>query len=175
MDDAASRGVIVRPARPEEFAAVDELTATIYISEGYTSANYVDRIRDAAGRASHGDVLVAIDAEGNDLLGSVTMLLDGGSFAQIAGAAEAEFRLLAVDPAARGRGVGEHLVRRCIDQACAHGHDRLVLSTQPTMMAAHRLYERLGFRRTPDRDWRLPHGVPMLVYVYALSPAATAG
>jgi hypothetical protein len=31
------------------------------------------------------------------------------------------------------------------------------------MMAAHRLYERLGFRRAPERDWA-QRGVPRLLY-----------
>ncbi|MFE5219215.1 GNAT family N-acetyltransferase, partial [Streptomyces sp. NPDC056626] len=33
------------------------------------------------------------------------------------------------------------------------GCARVVLSTQRTMHGAHRLYGRLGFTRTPDRDW----------------------
>lgn len=174
MAEPRSSGLTVRPALPPEYAAVDDLTAAIYVNEGYTSANYIDRIRDAAGRSTHGEVLVACDAGQGTVLGSVTLLLDGGPYAQIARPGEAEFRLLAVDPAARGRGAGECLVRCCIDQARGRGFDRLVLSTQPSMTAAHRLYERLGFRRTPERDWRLPHGVAMLVYTYDLRPAAPA-
>ncbi|MCZ9344350.1 GNAT family N-acetyltransferase, partial [Streptomyces sp. TRM76130] len=53
-----------------------------------------------------------------------------------------------------GRGVGEALVRACVDRARGvDGCARLILSTQETMHAAHRLYERLGFVRTPERDW----------------------
>ena len=66
---------------------------------------------------------------------------------------EAEFRTLAVAPAGRGRGVGTALVRECIDRARALGRSRVVLSTQPMMHAAHRVYERFGFTRAPERDW----------------------
>ena len=44
----------------------------------------------------------------------------------------------------------------------------MVLSTDPRMTAAHRLYERLGFRRLPERDWTPVPGIDLLVY--ALRP-----
>jgi ribosomal protein S18 acetylase RimI-like enzyme len=62
--------------------------------------------------------------------------------------------MLAVDRAARGRGAGESLVRACVDRARATpGCTAVVLSTQRTMHAAHRIYGRLGFVRAPERDW----------------------
>jgi len=58
--------------------------------------------------------------------------------------------MLAVAPEARGRGVGAALVRAAAERARAtEACERLALSTQPTMHSAHRLYERLGFTRTP--------------------------
>lgn len=45
----------------------------------------------------------------------------------------------------------------------------MVLSTQPTMRDAHRLYERLGFSRQPHRDWQSSTSRrSMLVYSLAL-------
>jgi ribosomal protein S18 acetylase RimI-like enzyme len=74
--------------------------------------------------------------------------------ADIAHPGEAEIRMLAVARESRGRGAGETLVRACVDHARATaGCVGVVLSTQRTMHAAHRIYERLGFTRTPDRDW----------------------
>jgi ribosomal protein S18 acetylase RimI-like enzyme len=61
--------------------------------------------------------------------------------------------MLGVRPDARGRGIGELLVRAAMTQGVADGAGRMVLSTQPEMLAAHRLYERLGFTRRPDLDW----------------------
>jgi ribosomal protein S18 acetylase RimI-like enzyme len=43
-----------------------------------------------------------------------------------------------------------------------------VLSTQPSQTTAHRLYERLGFQRTPERDRRAASGGERLVYRLAL-------
>ena len=53
--------------------------------------------------------------------------------------------MLVVDPAAqRSQGVGELLVTACLERARAAGKRRMVISTDPRMTAAHRLYERLG-------------------------------
>ncbi len=48
------------------------------------------------------------------------------------------------------------------------GATALVLSTQPSQQAAHHLYERLGFHRDADRDWRTATGGQRLVYVMRL-------
>ncbi len=92
--------------------------------------------------------------------------MDGpGPYADVARLHEAEFRTLAVAGAGRGQGAGEALVRACIARARAiEGCGLLVISTQPTMAAARRLYERLGFVRMPERDWMpVPH-ITLLTY-----------
>ena len=54
-------------------------------------------------------------------------------------------------------------MRRCIELAQRRGFSRLVLSTQPAMLAAQRLYARLGFERLPERDWQTDAGGEQLV------------
>jgi N-acetylglutamate synthase-like GNAT family acetyltransferase len=87
-----------------------------------------------------------------------------GELVQVAQAGEAEFRVLAVTPKARGTGVGAALVQACVAQAKASGATALVLWSQPTMPSAHRLYERLGFVRVPERDVADARGFMRLVY-----------
>ncbi|WP_181796275.1 GNAT family N-acetyltransferase [Streptomyces sp. WELS2] len=146
----------IRPAVPREYAALGEITARAYLEDGLLdfgeSDEYLDELRDVAKRAAAAEVLVAV-ADGRPL-GCVTFVPDGGPMADIARPGEAEIRMLAVDHAARGRGAGEALVRACVERARAtKGCTALVLSTQRTMRTAHRIYERLGFVRTPGRDW----------------------
>jgi len=72
--------------------------------------------------------------------------------------------MLAVTPKARGRGVGEALTRAVLDRARALGLSRAVLSSLDGMRSAHRLYERLGFTRLTERDWRpFPH-ITLIAY-----------
>jgi ribosomal protein S18 acetylase RimI-like enzyme len=97
----------------------------------------------------------------------VTYAEHGTPYAEVSGPGEAEFRMLAVAGAARQRGVGETLVRACLDRARAAGCACLRLSTQPDMLAARRLYDRLGFRRTPEHDWSPLPGVELLTYEIA--------
>jgi GNAT superfamily N-acetyltransferase len=46
----------------------------------------------------------------------------------------------------RGHGCGLFLAKQAIGWAVAAGYERMVLDTLPSMTAAQRLYERLGFR-----------------------------
>ena len=62
----------------------------------------------------------------------------------------ARLRLLLVDPAARGYGVGRRLVTCCVDAARAAGHDRLVLWTNEPLAAARHLYLDAGFVLTGE-------------------------
>lgn len=55
-----------------------------------------------------------------------------------------------VRPAARGRGVGEALVRAVLDEARRRGHDRVVLDVTSSNRHARALYERTGFMLTGD-------------------------
>ena len=82
---------------------------------------------------------------------------------------EAEVGRLAVEPTVRGRRIGE--VVELLRRARARGLARTVLSTQPTMLSAHRLYERLGFRRVSERDWAR-RSVPRLGYTLDLWPSS---
>ncbi|MEU3946471.1 GNAT family N-acetyltransferase [Streptomyces sp. NPDC029526] len=170
--------ITIRPALPAEYATLGALTARAYLDDGLLdfgeSDAYLGELRDVAKRAAAAEVLVAVEGDppsGGRLLGGVTFVPYGGPMADLAGAGEAEIRMLAVDRAARGRGAGEALVRACVDRARAlEGCVRVVLSSQSSMRAAHRIYERLGFVRAPHRDWNpLPHVDDIMLLSYELT------
>ena len=77
-------------------------------------------------------------------------------------------RGMAVLPSARGRGVGELLLREIQMFASRNGCTRLLLSTTPFLTGAIRLYERFGFKRTPGGPNDL-FGTPLFSMAKALN------
>jgi ribosomal protein S18 acetylase RimI-like enzyme len=52
-----------------------------------------------------------------------------------------------VDSSARGQGIGEALVTRCLELARGKGAPAVTLTSNPKREAANRLYQRMGFTR----------------------------
>jgi ribosomal protein S18 acetylase RimI-like enzyme len=157
----------VESARPEDYERISQLTVGVYVEGDLASEAYSPELADVAGRADRSQLLVVRDGDGR-VVGSVALVLEGDFAEVVESEDEAGFRMLVVDPAAQGRGIGELLVSACLDRARAAGKRRMVISTDPRMTAAHRLYQRLGFTRLPERDWSPMPGIDLLVYAREL-------
>lgn len=157
--------VTVRDAEPADLEHVGELTVTAYTADGLVPPDddYTEELRDAAARAANAVLLVAVGGSGG-VVGSVTFCRAGTPYAELARPGEAEFRMLAVPPQHRGRGVAEALVHACADRAREAGDTAIVLSTMDVSHGAHRLYRRLGFVEVPERDWQPRPGLWLRAY-----------
>jgi ribosomal protein S18 acetylase RimI-like enzyme len=157
------RGVKVRDARPEEFAAIGDLRVAAYRADGFLSATstYAPVLR-ALGTDGTGEILAAVDA--GRVLGTVMLLPWPGGGNILRGPGEAEIRALAVDKDARGRGIGRTLVAAVTQRAAARDVRLLLLLTAPGMRAAQHLYAEAGFCRLPDRDWQPGSGLKLLAF-----------
>lgn len=163
----------IRPATDREWPEAGRITLAAYRAAGFIDddSEYAHELADTAGRAATTHLLVAIDD--GALVGTATLITDLTSpYAEIAQPGEAELRMLAVDPAHQSAGIGRALVEECLRGSAAAGCTRLVLSSRPEMTTAHRLYQRLGFTRSPERDWEPVPGFLLITYV---GPASALG
>jgi GNAT superfamily N-acetyltransferase len=164
MDPSSSPDVVIRPARPEELPTLGNLVADAYAAlpnmpSPDEQPGYYAMVRDAPARVRiPGYRILAAVTPSGDLVGSADFIEEmahygsGGSAPKRADAAG--IRLLAVAPTARGQGIGKALTRDCISRARGLGRAAVVLHTTRAMETAWRMYEKLGFRRSPDLDFR---------------------
>jgi len=148
---------VVDPTESSRITEIGELTALAYLADGLVDQAhpYLVALRDAHARAQSAQLLMMSDGDAGAgaIVGTLTVVPPGSPFIEMAGEGEFEFRMLAVSPIERGRGLGAKLTRAGMDRAVEQGATRVVLSTMAHMHAAHRLYERLGFSRREDLDW----------------------
>lgn len=153
----------VRNAKPSEFAEIGQLMVRVYSQlEGFPTpaeqpAYYqlLANVGDLT-RKKDTELLAALSPQGR-IVGAVVYFGDmqyygsGGSATQEKNAAG--FRLLAVDPDARGNGIGKLLTLECIRKAKEQGHSQLIIHSTRAMQTAWAMYERTGFARSEDLDF----------------------
>jgi len=159
----------VRRVRPEEYAEAGALVEDAYTVGGLldNDRGYGAHVRDVAGRAADHVVLVAL--RDGLLVGTVTIAPYGSPHSEMARECEVEFRYLGVAPRAWGTGVARAMVQACEDYATSTGAHTLIICVIADNTAAHRLYERLGFFRVPERDWYPMPGVDLWAFERHLS------
>jgi ribosomal protein S18 acetylase RimI-like enzyme len=165
----------IRPVRPEEYERLGELTVAAYHSLPDVmphQAIYDQRLRDVATRAQTSCVLVAVGPAG-ELLGGVTYVSGPDDpYSEELSEGEAGIRMLAVDPARHGRGIGRALTLACVERARAAGRRRIVLHTGDWMASAKHLYESLGFERDTAIDFSPAPGINLIGYAFELVETA---
>jgi ribosomal protein S18 acetylase RimI-like enzyme len=164
-------GVEIRLAEKADAAAIGELTVRAYADGGLVSEGdaYATQLADAWSRLDGAELWVATVA--GTMRGSVTFCPPGSVYREIAGPGEGEFRMLAVDPAARRQGVGKALTQRCLDRCAELGLRHLVLCSLADNGAAQSLYRSMGFIRDTTLDWEPAPGVRLIGFRAVVSSA----
>jgi GNAT superfamily N-acetyltransferase len=146
----------IGPARAVLEAAYVEYAASFPASSW---APYLADILDLESRAGASELLVA-ELDGR-IVGCVSYFPPGAkasyptdTFSEHWPADWSAFRLLAVDPSARGGGVGRALTEACLERAREQGAPAVGLHTTEPMSVARAMYERMGFERAPHYDFR---------------------
>jgi GNAT superfamily N-acetyltransferase len=159
----------VSPALPTEYARLSELTLAAYRAVGPMPDDYAAELAEVSGRAADPGAVVLAARLGDRVVGGGTVVLDPGSrLAEMLEPGTAGLRMLAVDPAAQGAGVGRALVEATLELCRRRGLQRLSLHTHEIFVRARHLYESMGFERTPDRDVRTSGGMHLLSYMLDL-------
>ena len=155
----------VRRASPADLETIGRLTVAAYAPylDVTSDTGYIEHLRDTPRRDREATVWVAVDDD-DTVLGSVTSCPEGSPWRELARPGEGEFRMLAVDPSAQGRGVGRALVQHVVDGFRSDGSRAVVLCSMSTMAPAHHVYEVLGFVRAPELDWSPVPDVDLVAY-----------
>ena len=168
--------ISVREAEKADIEAARSVLRVAYqeYESSFPAANwapYLQDILDLEGRAGESKLLVA--ELGSGIVGCVSYFPPGSKASYPSDAFSERwpddwgaFRLLAVDPSARGHGVGRRLTDLCIEYARRDGAKALGLHTTAPMGVARAMYERMGFDRAPEYDFR--PGAEVLVEAYRL-------
>ncbi|MFI7122594.1 GNAT family N-acetyltransferase [Amycolatopsis sp. NPDC049868] len=140
---AADPTLVLRPPRPGDFGWVVHRHGALYSREyGWDErfealvarvvAEYVDR----RGDPRQAGWIAELDGE---RVGSIfCMPAEDGITAKL--------RMLLLEPAARGRGVGKRLVTECVEFARAAGYPAMELWTVSLLEAARAIYQKAGFQ-----------------------------
>lgn len=154
--------LVIRVATESDHAAAGEICVAAYDAAGQLEPGspYVATLMDTASRAADGILLVA--QRDDVVVGTVTICPTGSTFHEIGEPDEVEFRFLAVDPSAWRTGVADALVQACEEHARRAGCRALAICVRDINVGAAVMYERMGFRRVPERDWTPRAGVDLL-------------
>ncbi|HMJ48497.1 MAG TPA: GNAT family N-acetyltransferase [Ferruginibacter sp.] len=79
------------------------------------------------------------------------------------------FRLLAVDPAARGQSIGRLLTNECIRKSSNKNIHSMIIHTTKAMQTAWTMYESMGFKRAEDLDF-MQGALPVFGFRLSLKP-----
>ena len=153
----------VRNAKPGEFKRIGELMVEVYSQlDGFPKENeqpdYYKMLANIGELTKNPEteLLVAVSQAGK-IAGGVVYFGDmqyygsGGTATKEKNASG--FRLLAVDPSVRGKGIGKLLTLECIRKAEEKKQFKVVIHTTKAMQVAWKMYEKLGFKRAEDLDF----------------------
>jgi len=136
--------VVIEPARARDAPAVIGLIGDVFAEYGFIwdPAVEVPDLMEFDRHYAGGTFWIA--RRGGRIVGSVGV--------ERLGEGAAELHRLYLDAGLRGRGLGRALVETVLAWCRDHDVPHLVLWSDTRFDLAHRLYERMGFVRTGERD-----------------------
>ena len=153
----------VREAKTEELKSIGSLMVRVYEAlEGFPDQkeqpSYYELLRNVGKLTDNHDIRLFVAVDNTEQIsGAVVYVTDMRSYGSGGSAPQEKnacgFRLLAVAPEMRGKGVGKLLTQHCIDTGRTSKAQIMVIHTTASMKLAWGMYERMGFVRAEDLDF----------------------
>lgn len=158
-----SQKYIVREAVRNEFQEVGELMVKVYSQlKGFPTKNeqpgYYKMLAKIGSLTENPKTKLLIAISSGGKIGGGVVYFGDMKYYGSGGTATAEknaagFRLLAVDPATRGQGIGKLLTNACIQLAKNENQNQIIIHSTKAMQIAWKMYENMGFKRSEDLDF----------------------
>ncbi|WP_299248117.1 GNAT family N-acetyltransferase [uncultured Aquimarina sp.] len=171
-----SQEYLIRDANPNEFIKIGELMVKVYSQlDGFPSQkeqpNYYKTLANIGSFTEKPNTRLLIAVSENDEIGGGVVYFSDMKYYGSGGTAPQEknasgFRLLAVAPTARGKGIGKLLTEACIELAKDEKQRQVIIHSTKAMQIAWKMYEKLGFKRSKDLDFKQEE---LSVYGFRLS------
>jgi DNA-binding MarR family transcriptional regulator/GNAT superfamily N-acetyltransferase len=144
LDPTPAKHFTIRTFRPGDMGLITARQAILYAADyGWGTGleiNIAETTADFLRRFTAGRDQCWLAEIDGALAGSIFLTDEGRGLSRL--------RLLYVEPFARGRGVGDALIRTCIGFARTAGYRTITLWTHTILTSARRLYAAHGFRLT---------------------------
>jgi len=154
----------IREAKSDEFSKIGALMVSVYSKlDGFPgpkeSPEYYDKLKNVGNLTKDPKVKLLVAVSSNGSIGGTVVYFGDMTYYGSEGIATKEkkaagFRLLAVDPKTRGKGLGKLLTKACIDLALSEKQEQVVIHSTKAMQIAWSMYEKLGFQRSEDLDFQ---------------------
>jgi DNA-binding MarR family transcriptional regulator/ribosomal protein S18 acetylase RimI-like enzyme len=156
MGEAPAKDYAVRPFQPGDLGLLAARQAIFYkLHYGWglgLEINVMEAATQFLARFKPGREQGWIAEVNGAFAGSVLLTDEGGGLSRL--------RLLYVEAMARGRGIGDDLVSRCIAFAREQGYAEMMLWTHTVLTSARRIYAAHGFHIT-ETAWHDDFGEPV--------------
>lgn len=147
-DDVPAEDFVLRPHQPGDLGWIVSRHGALYAEEYGWNTEFEAMVAEIVARllanfqARREHCWIA-ERDGEPV-GSVALVAESETTARL--------RLLLVDPAARGYGLGRRLVAECLGFAGRTGYRKVVLSTVSVLVAARRIYQAAGFQLVAEES-----------------------
>jgi ribosomal protein S18 acetylase RimI-like enzyme len=151
VKDDVAPPVRIGAVEPQHAQLVRDLAALLHIEDGHPLS---EQAREAASWLAHGEPLAPawLAWSGDVAVGYLVLAL---GYSVEYGGPVGYIDDLYVVPDARGRGIGQHLLRLAIDEARARDLVALHLEVEPGNVRAEALYAEMGFETSTRRTMNM--------------------